>query len=49
MVIFGWFVVVCGVCGISMDPIEITGSNWYCFIFKNVENCKDIFQRVKKL
>ena len=29
--------------------IEITGNNWYCFIFKNVENCKDKFQRVKKL
>ena len=29
--------------------IEITGNIWYCFIFKNVENCKEKFQRVKKL
>ena len=29
--------------------IEITGNNWYCFILKNVENCKEKFQRVKKL
>ena len=29
--------------------IEITGKNWYCFNLKNVENCKEKFQRVKKL
>ena len=29
--------------------IEITGNNWYCFILKNVENCKEKFQRVIKL
>ena len=29
--------------------IEITGNNRYCFILKNVENCKENFQRVKKL
>ena len=29
--------------------IDITGNNWYCFILKNVENCKKKFQRVKKL
>ena len=29
--------------------IEITGNNWYCFILKNVENCKENFLRVKKL
>ena len=28
---------------------EITGNNWYCFISKNVENCKEKLQRVKKL
>ena len=29
--------------------IEISGNNWYCFILKNVENCMEKFQRVKKL
>ena len=29
--------------------IEITGNNWYCFNLKNVDNCKEKFQRVKKL
>ena len=29
--------------------IEITGNNWYYFNLKNVENCKEKFQRVKKL
>ena len=29
--------------------IEINGSNWYCFNLKNVENCKEKIQRVKKL
>ena len=29
--------------------IEITGNNRYCFILKNIENCKEKFQRVKKL
>ena len=29
--------------------IEITGNNWCCLNLKNVENCKDKFQRVKKL
>ena len=29
--------------------IEITGNNWYCFVKKNVENCKEKFQMVKKL
>ena len=29
--------------------IDITGNKWYCFILKNVENCKKKFQRVKKL
>ena len=29
--------------------IGITGNNWYYFILKNVENCKEKFQRVKKL
>ena len=29
--------------------VEITGDNCYCFIFKNIENCKEKFQRVKKL
>ena len=29
--------------------IEITGNNRYCFILKKVENCKEKFQRVKKL
>ena len=28
---------------------EITGNNRYCFILKNVENCKEKFQRVTKL
>ena len=28
---------------------EITGNNWYCFISKNTENCKEKFQLVKKL
>ena len=28
---------------------EMTRNNWYCFILKNVENCKEKFQRVKKL
>ena len=28
---------------------EITGNNGYCFILKNVENCKEKFQRVPKL
>ena len=27
---------------------EITENNWYCLNFKNVENCKEKFQRVKK-
>ena len=29
--------------------IEITGNNRYCFILKNVENCKEKFLRVKNL
>ena len=29
--------------------IEIIGKNWYCFILKNVENCKKKILRVKKL
>ena len=29
--------------------IEINGNNWYCFILKNVENCKEKFQWVQKL
>ena len=29
--------------------IESTGTNWYYFNLKNVENCKEKFQRVKKL
>ena len=29
--------------------IEITGDNCYCFIFKNIESCKEKFQRVNKL
>ena len=29
--------------------IDITGNEWYCFILKNVGNCKKKFQRVKKL
>ena len=29
--------------------IEITGNNRYYFILKNVENCKEKFQRLKKL
>ena len=29
--------------------IEITGTNWYCFNLKNVENCKETLKRVKKL
>ena len=29
--------------------IEITGDNCYCFIFRNIENCKEKFERVKKL
>ena len=29
--------------------IEIIGNNRCCFILKNVENCKEKFQRVKKL
>ena len=28
---------------------EITGTYWYFFNLKNVENCKQKFQRVKKL
>ena len=29
--------------------IEITRNNWFSFILKNVENCKEKFQRVRKL
>ena len=29
--------------------IKITRNNFYCFILKNVENCKHEFQRVKEL
>ena len=29
--------------------IEITGNNWLCLILKNVKNCKENFQRVKKV
>ena len=29
--------------------VEITGDDCYCFIFKNIENCKEKFQRVNKL
>ena len=29
--------------------IEITEDNCYCFIFKNIENCKEKFQWVNKL
>ena len=29
--------------------IEITGTNWYWFNLKNIENCKEKSQRVKKL
>ena len=28
--------------------IEIAGNNWYCSNLKNVEKCKEKFQRVKK-
>ena len=28
--------------------IEIAGNNWYCSNFKNVEKCKEKFQRIKK-
>ena len=35
-----WFFLTC---------IEITGTNWYCFNSKTVENCKEKLRRVKKL
>ena len=32
-----------------LTSIQITGITWYCFILKNVENCKKKIHRVKKL
>ena len=44
-----WSIFVKGLLHCLSTCTEFTGNNWYCLNLKNVVNCKEKFQRVKKL